>query len=239
MTDAGRGYLVFARRVLADLDAAERYALDVLAGQAIVRIATSPSVISILLTQSLQAVHNEFPQLRLQPLDVAAGGILEAFAAGEADIAIGVSLPVDDEFEAKPLFESRWFAYLPAGHSLCKRRQLKWSELTSERLYMTKASNYLKLRASLGPSIDLTDVQESTAAAGIAMAAAGSGIAVFPAYMQPLAKVVGIKGIPIVEPEVPHELYIGTRRQPSSSAPIHLVRDAISRSMQENCRHLR
>lgn len=103
---------------------------------------------------------------------------------------------------------------------------------------MTKSSNYLKLRAALGRSVDLVDVQESTATAGIAMASVGSGIAVFPGYVQPFAKMLGVKCVPIVTPVISHELFIGVRRQPSNHAPIHLIRDAIVRAIVRQCGHL-
>lgn len=239
LTDAGRGYLVFAQRVLSELEAAERYARDIHAGHAVVRIATTQTVIATLLTQALIDVHRSFPHIRLQPLDVAANGIVDAFASGAADIAIGVNLPLDEGMESQLLFASRWFAYLASGHPLGRRRQLDWHELAGHSLFMTKSSNYLKLRAALGRSVDLVDVQESTATAGIAMASVGSGIAVFPGYVQPIAKVLGVKCVPIVAPAIPHELYIGVRRQPSSSAPIHLVRDAIARAVAQQCQHLK
>jgi DNA-binding transcriptional LysR family regulator len=240
LTEAGSGYLSCAQRVLAELDAAERYARGVQAGHSVVRIATTQTVIATLLTQVLRDVHAEFSGIRLQPLDVAASGIYSALVDGHADLAIGVSIPSDEDFESTPLFVSRWFGYLATTHALGRRRRLAWGDLARQTLYMTKSSNYLKLRAALGKDIDLENVQESTTAtAGMAMAAAGSGIAVFPAYARPLAKVLGVIGIPIESPAVPHELHIGVRRQPSTSAPVHRIRDAILRATEERCGHLR
>jgi DNA-binding transcriptional LysR family regulator len=240
LTDAGSGYLAFTRRVLAELDAADRYAKDVLLGHSVVRIATTQTVIATLLSLALHDLHSEFPHIKLQPLDVAAGGILDALVEGKADIAIGVNLPSDGEFESIPLFLSRWFAYLAPAHPLSQRRRLAWSDVADQCLYMTKSSNYLRLRATLGKGLDLANVQESmTATAGLAMAASGSGIAVFPGYAQPLARILGVKGVPIESPPVRHELQIGVRRQAATSAPIVGIRNTLVKLVNGKCLHLK
>ncbi len=240
LTDAGSGYLTIARRVLAELEAGDRYARDVLLGHSIVRIATTQTVIATLLSQAIQDLHSEFPHIKLQPLDVAANGILEALIEGKADIAIGVNLPSDDAFESTPLFHSRWFAYLAPTHPLSQRLQLAWSDVADQCLYMTKSSNYLKLLATLGKGIHLANVQESTTAtAGLAMAASGSGIAVFPGYVQPIAKVLNVKAVPIESPPLLHELQIGVRRQVATSAPIQGIKTTIIRLVNDKCLDLK
>lgn len=240
LTDPGSGYLAFTRRVLTELDAADRYARDVLLGHSVVRIATTQIVIATLLSQVLHDLHCEFPHIKFQPIDVAANGILGALDEGKADVAIGVNLRSDDEFESELLFASRWFAFLAPAHPLSKRRRLAWSDVADECLYMTKSSNYLKLRATLGKGIDLADVQESTTAiAGLAMAASGSGVAVFPGYAQPIAKVLGVKAVPIESPLVLHELQIGVRSQVATSVPIQNIRSMIVRVVNLKCQRLK
>lgn len=241
LTEAGAGYLVHARRILGELDAADRYARDRLRGQSLVRLATTQTVIATLLSRALPALQQAFPALHLQPLDVAASGIVDALVQGHADIAIGVSLPGSAQFDVRPLFLSRWFAYLAPGHPLARRRALSWREVAAQRLFMTKSSNFLRLRATLGRSVDLPDVQESTTAtAGLAMASSGAGLAVFPGYVQPMARVLGVRGVPITRPDVAHELLIGVQRDaaPEGSALAGL-RDAIQRLVHDQCGDLR
>jgi DNA-binding transcriptional LysR family regulator len=240
LTDAGSGYLVRVQRVLAELDAAERYASEVREGHTVVRIATTQTIIATLLARTLPVVHAAFPTIALQPLDVAASGIGDALVDGQADLAIAVSLPAGEEFETSLFFSSRWCAYVARGHALARRRKLRWEELGTHALYMTKSSNYLRLRAALGKDIDLPKVQESTTAtAGMAMASAGWGLAVFPAYAAPLAEVLGVVGVPIEVPAVPHELFIGVRRKATTSAPIHRIRDALAEAVRLGCQDLR
>ncbi|MFO1193235.1 MAG: LysR family transcriptional regulator [Rhodoferax sp.] len=241
LTQAGAGYLVHARRVLAELEAADRYARDYHRGRSLVRLATTQTVIATLLSQTLPELQAAFPQIQLQPLDVAASGIVDALVQGQADMAIGVSLPNGERFESRPLFRSRWFAYMAPDHRLARRRALGWSDIADQRLYMTKSANYLRLRATLGKAIDLADVQESTTAtAGLAMASSGTGIAVFPGYVQPMARVLGVQGVPITRPAVPHELLIGVPRPAATdAAPLAGLRDAIVQLVNARCEGLR
>jgi len=239
LTQAGQGYLAHAQRVLAELAAADRFARNVVAGHSQVRIATTQTIIATLLMPVLGELHQRFPRLRLQPLDIAASAISDALPKGVTDTAIGVGLPSDEQFEVRPLLVSRWFAYLRPDHPLARRRRLAWSDLGPYHLYMTHSANYLKLRAALGKGIEFADVQDSTTAtAGMAMASVGTGIAVFPGYVQSLAQVLRVKGVPIETPSVPHELQIGVRRQPESYAPLHELRDAIVDAVARHCAHL-
>ncbi|MFO1193879.1 MAG: hypothetical protein U1F00_17180 [Rhodoferax sp.] len=106
---------------------------------------------------------------------------------------------------------------------------------------MTKSSNDLRLRATLGRSVNLPDVQESTTAtAGLAMAASGAGLAVFPGYVQPMARMLGVRAVPITEPVVAHELLIGVQRQSQAgSQPLAGLCEAIVRLVNLKCDGLR
>lgn len=239
LTEAGGGYLAHVQRVLAELDAAERFADDVRHGQSVLRVATTQTVIATLLARTLPDLNAAYPRITLQPLDVAAGGITDALVSGAADLAIGVNLPSNDEFEARPLFLSRWFAYLGPGHRLARRKRLAWSDLAGERLSMTKAANYLKLRALLGKGVDLEGTQEATAVGGMAMASSGRGVAVFPGYVQPMARILGMRAVPIETPALPHELQIAVARHHVGTVPIREVMETLERSMETRCRRWR
>ncbi len=239
LTRPGQGYLDQVQRVLAELADADRYARNVVAGHSQVRIATTQTVIATLLMPVLGELQDAFPQLQLQPLDIAASEISDALPKGLTDIAIGVGLPNDELFEVRPLFVSRWFAYVRRDHTLARRRGLDWGELSGYPVYMTQSANYLKLRAALGKDVAFQDVQHSTTVtAGLAMASVSSGVAVFPGYAQALAKAMQVKGIPIDTPAIRHELQIGVRRKPVSHVALHSLRDAIVSCVASHCEHL-
>lgn len=238
LTEAGRGYLAHGRRVLAEIEQADRYARDMQAGHALVRIATTQTVVATLLAPVLHDVMSAFPGVRLHPLDVAASDIRESLVEGRADLAIGVDLPGDGAFESAPLFTSRWFGFVAPGHLLGRRRRLDWRETAGHLLFMTRSSQ-LKLRAVLGRDVPLDDVQEATTAiSGLAMASTGAGIALFPGYAQGIASGMGVRPVPMQSPEVAHELLIGMPRRHSSRAPVPAISDALARAVGAACSHL-
>lgn len=240
LTEAGRGYLAHAERILADLEEASRFASHVRAGYEVVRIATTQTVIATLLTHVLPAVHERFERLRLEPQDIAAAGIADALLEGRADMAIGVNLPHDEGFEASPVFSSRWFAFLSPHHRLAGHQQLSWRDIAGEPLFMTKAANYLRICAALGKESALVNVQDApTAIAGIAMASSGAGIAVFPAYVQQLAQLLGARGIPVGAPDLLHELEISVRTSSKRTAAVQAMRTLITEVIATRCEHLK
>lgn len=240
LTEPGRGYLVHAQRVLRELDEASRFAINVRANHEVVRIATTQTVIATLLTHVLPSVSERFERVRLQPVDVAAAGIAQALLEGQADIAIGVNLWKHDALESQPVFSSRWFAFMSPRHPLASRQRLRWTDIADQPLFMTKSDNYLRLCAALGKDVPLADAQDaSTAIAGIAVACSGEGVAVFPAYVRPLAEALGAKGLPLCEPELLHELEISIRSGPKPSTQVLDMRALVMEMVAARCGHLR
>ncbi|WP_423458475.1 LysR family transcriptional regulator [Ottowia sp. VDI28] len=239
LTEHGRGYLAHAQRILAELEAASRYASNVRENYEVVRIATTQTIIATLLTYVLPSVHQHFERVRLQPVDVAASGIAEAMLENRADMAIGVNLSNREEFKTSPLFSSRWFAFLSPRHHLAQHEQLPWSAIAGEPLFMTKSVNYLRVCAALGRKNALANVHDApTAIAGIAMAAAGAGIAVFPAYVQPLAQMLGTVGIPLGSPDLRHELELSVRANSKPSASVLALHALVTEVISAQCSHL-
>lgn len=234
LTEAGRGYLSFVQRVVAELADAERYAREIKQGHGVVRIATTQSIMASLLAPALQPVHKRWPHLRVHLVDTLAGSIEDSLVSRQADLAIGVRLPNDDQFESRPFFTSRWFAYVAPSHPLGRKASIRWSDLVRTRLFMNTAST-MYLQTLLGQGVHLTDVQStSTASSGMAMASTGLGIGVFPGYARPLAKVGGLRALPIQAPQIEHVLEIGIANTPSTPAPMRaimeLLIDAVGRT---------
>lgn len=239
VTEAGRGYLPFVHRVLTELEDADRYAKEVQQGHGVVRIATTQTIIGTLLAAALPEVHRRWPAIRLHPLDVAASSIADALTSRQADLAIGIALPSDEQFEAKLLFASRWYAFFAPTHPFAGRKQVAWVELAESRLFMNKSTN-LKLQLLLGRDLQLMDVQDATtASSGIAMASTGLGVAVFPGYAQPFAKLTGLHSVPIEPPTIMHELQIAAARHPSTSAPLKDIQDVFISAVEKRCEPLK
>jgi DNA-binding transcriptional LysR family regulator len=72
------------------------------------------------------------------------------------------------------------------------------------------------------------------------MASSGAGLAVFPGYVQPMAKVLGVRAVPITEPAISHELLIGVQRQAVAASPaLAGLCDALVRLVNAKCDSLR
>lgn len=221
LSEAGQGYLPFAQRALARLADADRYAREVQQGRGAVSIATSQSIICTLLPAVLPQVHAAWPDIRVDLLDVATHSVADALLDRRADLAIGVRLEATDEIEVDTFFRCSWYAFLADGHELAGHHELPWQRLEGHPLFMNKSS-HLNLQLALGTDAPLRTVYDvASAISGLAMARAGTGVAVFPAYVIPLAGVAGVRPVPLVAPVVPHELQIAVRRQPTTAAPVH------------------
>lgn len=227
LSDSGRGYLSYVQRALAELDGASRFAADVQRGRSIVRLATTQTILSCLLPAALSQVHARWPDLHVHALDVTASGIPQALQSRQADLAIGVDLPDDEQFESRRVYASFWHAYLARGHVLGRRKRLAWSDLASCRLFMT-GSSVLKLQRGVGPAFEPRDLLETTtASSGLAMASTGQGVAVFPGYARPLAQMMGLEAIAIHSPAIVHELQVAVPRRAPSPASLHALRDML------------
>jgi LysR family carnitine catabolism transcriptional activator len=235
ITDAGLGYLPFVQRVLTELEDAERYAREMKRGHSVVRIASTQTIIATLLPIAFPEVHARWPQVRLQPLDVAGSSIREALSRRQADLAVGLALPQDDHLQAQPLFRSRWHAFFAPSHPLGARKKLAWTDLADSRLYMNKSAN-LKLQLLLDAELDVQDT--GTASSGLAMASSGLGVGVFPGYARPFAKMMGLKCLPIDAPTLYHELEIGTAKRPATSAPLEEIQQVIIETIAARCARL-
>lgn len=231
LSEAGAGYLSQVQRVLAELDGATRLAADLQRGRSVVRIATSQAILSCLLPSALSQVHRRWPDLHVQPLDLATSDIISALRNRQADLAIGVGLPSDEAFDCRPIYNSWWHAYLAVRHPLARCSCLNWRQLERQRLYLTRSAAQ-KFEQQLGPRISFNDVVEtSTASSGLVMASTGQGIALFPGYAKPLAQVMGLVAVPVKGPVLMHELQVAVPLQAPVPAPLYALRDLLTENI--------
>jgi len=201
---------------------AERCASNLRNGQPrVIRLATTETVILTLLPAVLRIFKRLWPQGRLHPIDISSSKIAEALRNGEADIAIGVLLPSDENFECKPLLSSRRHGYFEGTQSsLVDSEEIEWADMAARPLIFSSRTTRLQIEAALPRSLTLKDVHEaSTLSAALAMAASGQGILISPDYVMPIARLHHLCSRPLRCPEVNHELEISiSRRHPEHSA---------------------
>lgn len=232
LTEAGAGYLSQVQRVLSEFDGAQRLASDLQRGRSVVRIATTQAILTCLLPPVFAQIHARWPDLHIHPLDVATSDIAAALRSRQADMAIGVDLPDDSSFDARPMYASWWHAYLAPSHGLARPKRLNWAQLADERLYLTRSS-IQKLERELAGAVHFSDVVEaSTASSGLAMASTGQGVAIFPGYAAPLATVMGLEARTVQGPTILHQLQVVVPRQSPRPTPLHALRDLLIESIR-------
>lgn len=229
LSAAGQQYYACVERVLTELRHAERCAQDLRSGKTdVVRIATTQAVISTLLPSAFRAFQVAWPDIRLYPLDIPGNEIAAALMGGQADVAIGVRLPSNSEFESRPFFSCRWHAYVDLAHPLAAGESLAWAQAVTEPLIVIGQTSMLKIRAALPVALKPRTVLEaSTASVALSMAASGHGLAVAPGYLKPTAQLHGLRALPLTGPELVHELEISVPLRGSSAVFLGQVRDRL------------
>ena len=241
LSQQGRQFHPSIERILRELQAAERSAADLRSGAgAIVRIATTQTVISCLLPVAFRSFSTLWPGARLYTLDVPSGEIASALLTDQADIAIGVQTPDDDAFESHPLFTSRWTGFVNDEHPLARRRQVSWRQIATTPLIFINPSGRLRIEAGLPKVLKLESVYvASTASAALAMAASGQGMAVVPGYARPAAQVHQLHAVQIASPVLTHQVSLGLARRHGPSSPVRQLAGRLLAEVPVTYRHLR
>ena len=73
----------------------------------VVRIATTQVLTWVLLPPAFTAFHAQWPETRVEPIDIPTDQILHARDNGQADLAINFDQPVGEHLEALDLFDMR------------------------------------------------------------------------------------------------------------------------------------
>jgi LysR family transcriptional regulator, regulator for metE and metH len=187
VTDAGRRVLDSARRVLADLEAAE-HELRLMAGgtSGVIRVCTQCNTGYHWLPGVLASFNRKYPEVTVDVMPDATDHPVAALIEGRVDLAI-LSRDIEDErLRIRPLFMDEMVALVPPRHALARRGWVSPAQLAREHLllYSSAREESFVLKHVLGPAglvpsrlsfVMLTEAM-------IAMAHAGLGVAVLPRW---------------------------------------------------------
>ena len=203
LTDAGTVLLPWAKRVLADLDAAraEVAGLASLEGGRL-SVGATPSVSTVLLPAVLAEFHRAHPGVALTVYEAGSRDLIRRLEAGDLDLALVVlPVPHDDLLATTPLLREDLVLAVPAAHPLAKRRTVRIAELRGVPLVMFRDGYDLRSTtiaaceaAGFHP---LFAVEGAEMDAVLRMAAAGIGVAVVPS-------IVVERGGPLVAVKITH-----------------------------------
>jgi len=186
LTACGELFLLRARRILEEVDAAVREAGDareLLRGT--VTLGALPTIAPYLLPEAIAEFTQRFPGVQVEIHEDTTARLLREAAAWEIDFAV-TSLPVQDgRLTVEELFSEDLLLALPPEHPLTKKKSLSLHDLAGQRLIVMKEGHCLGdqvlgfcERSGLRPHISFRSAQLETVQA---MVRAGLGISLLPA----------------------------------------------------------
>lgn len=227
LTHAGQQYLHYAERVLTDLRRAEQFAEDLrLQRTGVVRIAMTHVMNWVLLPPVFRAFSQQWPQVRIEPVDVPTHEIVQSVETGLADLAISFRVPVSDAVEVTPLFASRAHAVLPHDHPFAGRKRLPWKALKDQPIIFIGQGSELRIRAELPEHIELHARYEvSNTITALGLVASGAGVAICAGYVWPMAQLHGLHSVPLEQPVANRPFVLYRNRSRTLSPAVQTYRD--------------
>ena len=146
LTPAGESLLPFARRIIADVDAAEEE-LRAVGGLARGRMAVgaTPSLAATLVPAVLARFHAAYPGIELSVREAGSGDLVAALEEGAVDVAL-VILPVrGDALDTQPLLREELVLAVARTHPLASRRTITIADLRDVPLVMFREGYDLRV----------------------------------------------------------------------------------------------
>lgn len=223
LTGQGAEFLLAARRALGELQQLTIQAHDISHRvSSRVTIAAPPVLAATILAPLLAKLYATQPDVVVQPLDCSVEKLGELVLSGHADLALG---PVHAfaKVEIEVLFGSPWVIWVGADHELATRQQLQWPELAKAGVVVATHDydHYQALAIErISPEQQFTPnmvVENVTTALG--MAAAGLGVALCPAYVEPMTRCWSLVKLPLTSPSIVRDIgiYHSTAINPSTT----------------------
>lgn len=207
VSSAGRDFLGPAHTALDHLRRADTAAADVRNRAAgVVRVATTQALACVALPAAMRAYREERPKVVVRIRDSAVEQLVDAVAAGDADLGLGPDRAIGEEVVRTALIDSPWVLWCPADHPLAARRVLRWVDLRDQPLVAAgrdheRSVAQMRAEQPEGTRIMPVEVVDNiTTALGIA--AQGLALTLSPAYVASLAEPLGLVMRRVQAPEV-------------------------------------
>ncbi|VVE06731.1 LysR family transcriptional regulator [Pandoraea capi] len=226
LTAAGRAFLVRARQILADADAA-RLEVQQIAGldAGELRIAfTTSAPMTNLMKRVLTSYRQRYPRVTLTLSESPSENQREALVARTLDIGLlrqAEDAPPVAGLSFETLIDEALVVVLHQGHRLARRASLSIADLADEAFIMhphgvgTAIDGQIRgmcERAGFTPRV-VQEARESTTI--VALAASGLGVAILPAAVRCI-QIEGAHFMDVSEPDAHAPLLLGKRRDDNS-----------------------
>ncbi len=215
LTSAGEALLPFARRIIADVDAAAAELRDVESlARGRLAVGATPSLAVTLLPAVLARFHRAHPAIELTLREAGSVDLVRALEQGAVDVAL-VILPVrHDILETQPLLREELVLAVSPAHALARRRQIAVSDLRDVPLVMFREG--YDLRSSTDAACRAAGFAPTFALEGgemdgvLRLTAAGLGAAIVPSIV--IDPAGPLRAVRIADPALTRTIGLARRR---------------------------
>lgn len=207
LSSAGRDFLGSAATLLRHVRAADSAADDVRnRATGVVRVGAPLVLAASAMPVAMRDYQKIKPKVVVRVRDVPVDQLVNRVADGDVDLAIGPDRHTGDLVTATPLFDSAWVLWCAPGHPLARhRRGVRWAELAGVAIVCAGRDhehNVAQMHQDLPAGTRLTpvDVVDNISTA-LGIAAQGLAVTLAPAYVDVLAKPLGLVMRRVLEPE--------------------------------------
>lgn len=217
LTTVGVEFLPIIKKVLSELETGIENIHDLSAlkrGQ--VNVASAIVLSATMLPQIVANFKKEYPQLKVNLLDVAEEELRPLLTRGDVEICVGTSVDVEEDIEETLLLSDRLMFFCREDHRFANRKKIKWKDLAGEQFISFLKDNPLRElvdRALYSASIPVTrsyNVRFSTTV--LSMIAEGLGVAILPENSRDLTAREGVVAIDLIDPVVTRDVSVSSHR---------------------------
>jgi len=239
LTPEGESFYPVALRLLADWDGAldnlhNRFALR----EGKISIAAMPSFAGNQLPIAIRHFKDNYPAVKIALNDVIAEDVVAMVRSGRVELGISFDhrdneAGDNDDLIFTPLFEDRFVAVLPTGHSLLKNKQVSARKLLESDFITLQAPSRVRqliTKEFSGEGLSLCPAFETHQLTTIGrMVTNGLGVSVVPSLCEQQMNELGAHCLPLVKPSIRQMVGLITNRR----YPLSAACQAMSTTLQE------
>ncbi len=211
LTEAGRCLLDYARQILTEIADARRSVAALEKGVAgRLSVGAIPSVALYVLPKLIRRFQQRYPKVTFEVFEDTTDKLAQRLEDGTLDLVLASSGDEAPSLERHSLGEEPLLMLLPEKHRLAGKKNIRWSELASEKFLLLHEVHSLSIKVrqllaanDLNPEVVLQGAQLVTIAS---MVAAGLGVTVIPQMMAETKFIRGCVAVPFARPVPTREL---------------------------------
>jgi DNA-binding transcriptional LysR family regulator len=216
LSSAGRDFLGSASTLLRHVHAADSAADDVRnRATGVVRVGAPLVLACTVLPMAMREYQRTKPKVVVRVRDVPVDQLVNRVTDGDVDLAVGPDRHTGEAVSALQLFDSAWVLWCAPSHPLARhRRALRWAELAQVAIVCAGRDHehsvaQMHQDVPAGTRVTPVDVVDNISTA-LGIAAQGLAVTLAPAYVDVMAKPLGLVMRRVVQPEAVRKVCLYT-----------------------------